>query len=267
MSSKRLLTFFGSLTLAAAVALVIAGRLRTEPSAPPTAQPPAAAEPAALRDPLAGGERATHAPLTMAQLFAEGRAKISDPSAKPSADDAAAPPSPARPTQQEQGPSPLDRELEATLSADPVLRRFHNLRKKALRSKAEQAEYQALLADEALIDEAKTELSESYAASSLDQSDELRRLQRVQFLNAALAWAENPARAAALASIESLLLADIPTTVPKEVRGSLLGDKFDLYQHLLLADPARAKALLALASGTSSEKILELAHRTGVTSN
>lgn len=266
MSSKRLLTFFGLLTLAAAVALVIARRQRAEPAANRIAQPRTSSEAATARDPLAGGERTTGAPLTMAQLFAEGRSKISD-SSKASADGAAASPSAAQPPQADQGPSPLDRELEATLAADPVLRRFYNLRKKALRSKAEQAEYQGLLADEALIDEARAELSESYAATALDQSDELRRLQRIQFLNAALAWADNPARAAALSSIESLLLADIPATLPKDVRGSLLGDKFDLYQHLMLADPARAKALLAMASGTSSEKILELAHRTGATSN
>lgn len=265
MTTKRTLTMIGLVTVVAALAVVAwrsaerAGRAdeRPSPRATTTAQPTAATAEAG------GAERP---PLTMAQLFAEGRAKISEPSSERGDVATTAPPSPSdapdTPTA-----TALDRELEATLAADPVLRRFYNLRKKALRSKLEQAEYQALLADEALLEEAKAELADGYSADELDQSEELRRLLRLQYLNAALAWTDNPARTKALSAIEALLLAEIPAGVPKTVRGSLMGDKFDLYQHLMLADPERAKALLALASGTGSEKVLELAHRTGTTAN
>ncbi len=265
MTTKRTLTMIGLVTVVAALAVVAwrsaerADRTDSVASASTTA----GAATAAPAERVANGESPARAPLTMDQLFAEGRAKISDPAAKH--DEATtAPPSPSAPAE---APTALDQELEATLASDPVLRRFYNLRKKALRSKLEQAEYQALLADESLIEEAKAELAEGYSAEALDQTEELRRLQRLQYLNAALAWTDNPARAAALTSIETLLLAEIPTGLPKAVRGSLMGDKFDLYQHLMLAEPERAKALLALASGTGSEKVLELAHRTGASAN
>lgn len=262
MTTKRTLAMIGMVTVVAALAVVAWRRAERADRAASTASTSATASSA-----LAPAAKSpARPPLTMEQLFAEGRAKISEPESK-AGDETAAPPSPSGTPEAPPEPTALDRELEATLAADPVLRRFYNLRKKALRSKIEQAEYQALLADESLLQEAKAELAEGYSAEALDQSEELRRLQRIQYLNAALAWTDNPARGVALSSIESLLLAEIPAGLPKAVRGSLMGDKFDLYQHLMLADPERAKALLALASGTGSEKVLELAQRTGVSTN
>jgi hypothetical protein len=55
----------------------------------------------------------------------------------------------------------------------------------------------------------------------------------------------------------------IPSGTPRAVTGSALGDKFDLFQLLMLSDPAHAQALLAQARGTPAEKILQLAWQTG----
>ena len=120
-----------------------------------------------------------------------------------------------------------------------------------------------MLADENILQEALDELRGGYSNASIDQGEELRRLQRVQFLNAAMAWKENPARQTMLTSIGGLVLEDVPNTLSKEAKGSLFGDKVDLFQHLMLSDPEKAQVLLAQAQGTSNEKLLRLAYATG----
>ncbi len=227
-----------------AATLLLAGSPAEQqaPSAPPVASASPPSPPSAPAAAAAADQRKEL--LTMQQLFAEGRAKIGD--GQESAAGAEA--------------SPLDGALEVVLAGDPVLRRFFELRKKALRTKAEQRDYQEMLADEELIREAQDELLSAYSDGDVDQSEELRRLQRIQYLNAALAWKENPARQAALTSVLDVLLADVPVSMGKAVKGSVFGDKFDLYQHLLLSDPDRAKALLAQVRGTRAERVLRLAH-------
>lgn len=59
-----------------------------------------------------------------------------------------------------------------------------DLRQMALRSAAEQNEYQTMLADENILQEALDELRGGYSNASIDQGEELRRLQRDRFLNA-----------------------------------------------------------------------------------
>lgn len=234
--------------LCASAGLVTAYLLLAGSPAEPTlaaAPPVASAPPPSPLSPPAGGSAAAGKQLlTMQQLFAEGRSKIGDGQQAETAAEA----------------TPLDAALETVLAADPVLRRFFELRKKALRTKPEQRDYQDMLADEELIREAQDELLSAYADGEVDQSEELRRLQRIQYLNAALAWKDNPARQAALASVLDVLLADVPLTMGKAAKGSVLGDKFDLYQHLLLSDPDRAEALLVQVRGTRAERALRLAH-------
>lgn len=191
---------------------------------------------------------------TAGQLFAEARAMASSGAGDREA-------TPAGPPDQTKGS--LDTALTQVLNEDLTLRRFHDLRQKALRTTAEQKDYQAMLADTNLILEARDELRGAYSNTGIDQGEELRRLQRVQFLNSAVAWKENPARPTALAAISELVLEDIPKSLVKEAKGSLLGDKIDLFQHLMLSDPDKAQLLLALAQGTRSERLLRLAYGTG----
>lgn len=187
--------------------------------------------------------------LTMKQLMAEGHAKAGD------APDPLAPVTASGPT--------LEDAVGELLDTDPNLRKFYNLRKKAVRTSAEQQDYLAMISDVKLIAQARKDLLEAIAQQDVDQVEEIKRLQHIQFLNSALAWADNPVRGQALEAVSEVVMQDIPSGAPKSVTGSVLGDKFDLFQLLMLSDPEQAQALLAKARGTRSEKILQLAWQTG----
>lgn len=185
-----------------------------------------------------------HRALSMSQLYAEARDKVD-----------------GVPGGQAVGTSEptLDAALAELLSTEPELRAFYDLRRKALRTSDEQQAYLALVSDPRLIDGAGADLLSGTARTDFDQQDELRRLQRIEFLNSALAWADNPARERAVQAVSAVLTAEIPRGAPSDVKGSLLGDKFDLFQLLITSDPDRAEALLAKARGTPAEKVLQFA--------
>jgi hypothetical protein len=153
----------------------------------------------------------------------------------------------------------IDDSFSEMLDSDPALRKFYELRRKALRTSVEQEEYLAMISDKQLIADARTDLLAATTSNSLDQEDELKRLQRIQFLNSALAWEDNPERKQAVEAASAVVMADIPASVANDVKGSMLGDKFDLFQLLVVSDPDQAKVLLAKARGTSSEKTLQFA--------
>lgn len=152
--------------------------------------------------------------------------------------------------------------LEEVLDSDPNLRRFYELRRKALRTSAEQQDYLALVSDRQLIEDARADLLEALSTDHLDQHDELARLQRIQFLNSALAWEDNPERARVIQAMADVLVADVPGGIPDDLGGSVLGDKFDLFQLMIVGAPEQAKALLAQAQGKPTERILRLAWQT-----
>jgi hypothetical protein len=192
--------------------------------------------------------------FTMNQLFAEGQSKagIGHAGKHDAAKDTPAMSSPG-----------LDDVVAEMLDSDPQLRKFYNLRRKAVRTSAEQQDYLAMISDAKLIADARKDLLEAVSATDIDQAEELRRLQRIQFLNSALAWEDNPERAKALEAVTTVILADLPSGASKSVTGSVLGDKFDLFQLLMLSEPEQAKTLLAKVQGTPAERILLLAWRTG----
>jgi hypothetical protein len=187
--------------------------------------------------------------LSMKQLMAEGHAKAGDA------------PDPLEPISS--STAGLEDAVGELLDTDPNLRKFYNLRKKAVRTSAEQQDYLAMISDAKLIANARKDLLEAISQQDVDQVEELKRLQHIQFLNSALAWNDNPVRAQALEAVSEVVMQDLPTTAPKAVTGSVLGDKFDLFQLLMLSDPGQAQALLDKARGTRSEKILQLAWQTG----
>lgn len=153
----------------------------------------------------------------------------------------------------------VDDAIEGVLASDPQLHMFYQLRRKALRSSTEQQAYLDMISDPKTIDAARAELLAATSQHDLDQDEEIRRLQRIDFLNSALAWKDNPARPQALSAVGDVVAAELPDQVPDAVAGSVLGDKFDLFQLVMASDPDKAKALLAQARGTASEKVLLLA--------
>lgn len=208
------------------------------------------------KPPVSMSEKPRPPLLTPGQLFAEARAMASSGAGDTEGGHQKA-------NQADEIKGSLDKAIEQVLNEDPILRRFYDLRQKALRTAAEQKDYQAMLADANLILEARDELRGAYSNTGIDQGEELRRLQRVHYLNSAVAWKENPERPTALAAISELILEDVPKSLAAEAKGSLLGDKIDLFQHLMLSDPDKAQMLLTRAQGTRSEKLLRLAYGTG----
>lgn len=156
----------------------------------------------------------------------------------------------------------LDEAMAEVLDSDPQLRKFHDLRRKALRTSVEQQDYLAMIADAKLITEARDDLLAAALYPEVDQGEELKRLQRIQYLNSAVAWDSNPSRALAVETVRAVLLAKIPAGLSKAAKGSTLGDKFDLFQILMVSDPARAESLLEETRGTALEKIFRLAWQT-----
>lgn len=229
----------GFVILAAAVggALLVMSRGSSR-DAPPGA-PAAALSPPHLR----------RSPFTMAQLYAEGQTKANGDAVKPDGSK----------IESRASTVEIDDVVASVLDSDPQLRKFHELRKKALRTSDEQQNYLAMISDPKLIDDARKDLLAAASQSDLDQEEEVKRLQRIDFLNSALAWEDNPARAKALEAVSEVITADVSPGLPSSVAGSVLGDKFDLFQLLIASDPDQAKALLAKSRGTASEKILLLA--------
>jgi hypothetical protein len=188
-------------------------------------------------------------PLTLSQLFKEGRAKAGE-AVEPEPDTGASTPG-------------IEESVGELLDSDPQLRKFYNLRRKAVRTSAEQQDYLAMISDAKIIDDARKDLLAAASSKEVDQVEELKRLERIKFLNSALAWEDNPERTRALGAVTEVVMQQVPGGAPKDVIGSVMGDKFDLFQLLMLSDPDQAKALLAKAQGTSAEKILQLAWTTG----
>jgi hypothetical protein len=184
----------------------------------------------------------------MRQLYAETQAK---------ADTRADSPGPS----QVRSGGRINDSIAEVLETDDDLQAFHKLRQKALRSATEQQEYLAMISDKELIMHARRDLLTAMASAKLDQHDELKRLLRIQFLNSALAWRENPERARAVEAASAVIMADLPGDAANDLKGSMLGDKFDLFQLLLDTDLEHAKSLLAEVRGTPSEKILQFAWR------
>jgi hypothetical protein len=239
MKQKRALITTSAVAVLGIALAVIASQTAT------TDEPGGAAPPVANL----GAERPF---LPLDDLFAEGSAKIAGDTDGPEGSN----PSPEPRSQ-------LDDVLEEVLDSDPQLRKFHNLRQKAVRTSAEQQDYFAMISDPELIAAARKDLLDAFSGADVDQGNELRRLQRIQFMNSALAWADNPERAKALEAVTEVVMAALPERASKAAMGSLLGDKFDLFQILMVSDPSQAQPLLATTRGTRSEKVLQLAWSTG----
>jgi hypothetical protein len=234
MRRKRSIVLAG-LIIVACVGLLLWLRGPSEHVAPPA--------------PAADARRPARMPLPLERLFAEGRAKAGEAPAA---------------SERQASSWGVEEAVGELLASEPRLRAFYNLRRKALRTAAEQQEYLALISDREMIEDARDGLLAAISRKDVDQVEEIKRLQHIQFFNSALAWADNPERASALSAVSDVVSQDVPAGTPGAVVGSVLGDKFDLFQLLVLTDPEQAKALLAKAQGTSRQTVLQLAWQTGV---
>lgn len=155
----------------------------------------------------------------------------------------------------------LDGALQRMQEANPRLGRFHTLRGKALRTSEEQQQYLDMLADPTMLAAARDNLLGALKATEISQEEELERVMQIRYMSSAVTWEGNPQRDQVIASMTELVLAELPTGLPPEIRGSLLGDKMELYQYLVMNNPALADDLLARVKGTKLEPVLLAARR------
>jgi hypothetical protein len=155
----------------------------------------------------------------------------------------------------------LDGALQRMHENNPTLGKFHTLRSKALRTSEEQQQYLDMMADPAMLTAARNNLLAALQGTEITQEAELERVMQIRYLSSAMTWEGNPQRDQVVASMTELVLAELPVGLPPDVRGSLLGDKMELYQYLVLNNPALADELLARVKGTKLEPVLLAARK------
>ncbi len=122
----------------------------------------------------------------------------------------------------------------------PQFQRAVVLGEKVLHTKKELGEYHALLASSTILQESQTRLLD-LKESAHGAEAESARMQTVDYLNAALAWKENPQREGVIKAITQIL--DRPVSdlrAPLELKRSLAGDAMELYWVLYKHEPTRA---------------------------
>jgi hypothetical protein len=155
----------------------------------------------------------------------------------------------------------LDGALQRAQENNAALGRFHTLRGKALRTSEEQQRYLDMLSDPAMLAAARGNLLAALHGGETTQEAELERVMQIRYLSSALTWEGNPQREQVLTAMIELVLAELPAGLPPEIRGSLLGDKMELFQYLVMNNPALADELMARVSGTRLEPVLLAARR------
>jgi hypothetical protein len=149
----------------------------------------------------------------------------------------------------------ISRARDAVIAGHPDIAEYRRLRGKALPTTEQRERLRAMLADPALIDAAKGDLCAT--EPSLTDEGQYKRMSRADFLDAALEWHDNPARASVLEAVEEAIFApNIGGARPIELQRSLAGDKMELFMSLLDRDPARAEEIAARARGTNLERLL-----------
>lgn len=155
----------------------------------------------------------------------------------------------------------LDGALQRMQENNPKLGKFHTLRSKALRTSDEQQQFLDMMADPAMLAAARGNLLDALQGAASTQEEELERVMQIRFLSSSASWEGNPQRDQAIASMTELVLAELPAGLPSDIRGSLLGDKVELYQYLVLNNPALADELMARVRGTKLEPVLLAARK------
>lgn len=234
VSTKRAL----QVALVIAVAVVVASFLRRAPEHEMAAQP--------------GHASATAAPRATARIVPTPRRS------------SAAPVAAAQPDAQTFDPmrvddfqdNPLADVIRRIVDADPQLKKFMYWHHRPLLDEPGRAQYHTFLADRGVMADVAHDLLYPDEAVA-DQASNIKRLMKIDYLRAALAWKENPEREAILDLICEMILTDnYPPDMAMDMRLSLSGNKLELYALLDEYAPERAAALAQTARGTRLEALI-----------
>lgn len=155
----------------------------------------------------------------------------------------------------------LESAVQDVHRANPQLGTFYSLRTKAIRTSREQRHFRELLADPAMLAAAREDLLSAQRGGQepMSQRSELERVLHIRYMASAANLEGNPNRQDAMAAMADVVMAELPSGLERDARGSLLGDKMELYQYLLLNDRARADDLMMRAKGSQLEPVLRSA--------
>lgn len=234
---------FGAAILAAAAAAVLVSRVASpvdQASQPAIAPQPHPDEPAPASGPL----------LPLRTVLDEGRQKAQHPRA------AVAQPSTPAPAAPSLGS--VESAVHDVENANPQLGSFYALRTKALRTSGEQKQYRDQLSNRAMLAAARDGLltAQRGGKEPMSQQGEIERILHIRYLSSVANMQAGDTRQDALNAMADVVLAELPAGLTSDARGSLLGDKVELYQYLLLNDRARADELMKRANGTPLVPVL-----------
>jgi hypothetical protein len=139
---------------------------------------------------------------------------------------------------------------------------YSTLAHKAILSDDETSELKRKLSDPAMIAHAKDILLQTVSVDprnpKLPDFDQDRlHMSMVSFLAASMGWTVNPLREQSIQSAVAVITRDISQSdAPLFVKKSAAGDQIELYESLLVADPAIAETLRKNAERTPIEKLI-----------
>lgn len=149
-----------------------------------------------------------------------------------------------------------DEVLESIVKKDKKLERFMQYYKAVVPDEATRREYHKVLSDPATMKAMAEDLMDP--GDGHPQSTEYyRRLMLVDYFDAALGWKDNPQRQHLMELTQDIITRDnFRGDQDNERRQVLGGTKFELYRLLYAQDPQKAGELVAMARGTSMERMV-----------
>jgi len=167
---------------------------------------------------------------------------------------AASGPAVARP--HERAPSAPSEIIEHILSEDRNLRTFMSFHHMVLLDPQRRDEYRKLLADPAIMTEVAEALMQP-GSGKVEVDEQYHRLMQIDYLEAALDWADNPQRQKALALTANVIAADsFRSDQDADRRQMLAGGKMELYRLLYDQDATKTQEMVASARGTRMETLV-----------
>jgi hypothetical protein len=135
------------------------------------------------------------------------------------------------------------------------LSRFNHLRMKALLTREEEAELQSHLSDVDLIHSCSGRLSSHLANHTLNfgdrKTEQLRRMDAVDFLRRALQWSKNPSKDDVLDAFTYTLESEDIDTIQSDrwLKRSIAGDKIELLVALQRVEPEMVDSISSRLTG------------------
>jgi hypothetical protein len=146
--------------------------------------------------------------------------------------------------------------IEQILSKDKNLRAFMSYQNTVLLDVPRRDAYRKLLSDPAVMTEIAEALMQP-GSGKVEVDEQYHRLMQIDYLEAALNWADNPQRQRALQLTANVIAADSFRGDQGEDRRQMLaGGKMELYRLLYDQDVAKTQQLVASARGTRMETLV-----------